>query len=66
MTQQLKLLHRILFSNYVWPLLSCPQFGLLLWALTYIGSWFNGLSLIILGKFVRNSDIRYLLMLVKY
>lgn len=27
------------------------QFGLLLWVLTYVGSWFNGMTLIILSKF---------------
>lgn len=27
------------------------KFGLALWALTYVGSWFNGITLVILGKF---------------
>lgn len=26
------------------------KFGLLLWALTYLGSWFNGITLVVLGK----------------
>lgn len=26
------------------------KFGLVLWALTYVGSWFNGLTLVILGN----------------
>lgn len=26
-----------------------PQFGCLLWCLTYLGSWFNGLTLVILA-----------------
>ena len=26
------------------------KFGLALWALTYVGSWFNGITLVILGK----------------
>lgn len=27
------------------------KFALLLWCLTYLGSWFNGMTLVILGKF---------------
>lgn len=27
------------------------KFGILLWCLTYVGSWFNGMTLIIIGKF---------------
>lgn len=27
------------------------KFGVLLWVLTYLGSWFNGMTLIIIGKF---------------
>jgi len=27
------------------------KFGVLLWCLTYVGSWFNGMTLIIIGKF---------------
>lgn len=27
------------------------QFALLLWVLTYIGSWFNGMTLIIMGMY---------------
>lgn len=26
------------------------KFGVLLWGLTYLGSWFNGMTLVILGK----------------
>lgn len=26
------------------------KFGVLLWCLTYLGSWFNGMTLIIIGK----------------
>ena len=26
------------------------KFGLVLWALTYVGSWFNGITLVILGN----------------
>lgn len=26
------------------------KFGGLLWALTYLGSWFNGITLVVLGK----------------
>lgn len=26
------------------------KFGVLLWCLTYVGSWFNGMTLIIIGK----------------
>lgn len=29
------------------------KFGVLLWCLTYVGSWFNGMTLIIIGKFPR-------------
>lgn len=28
------------------------KFGLVLWALTYVGAWFNGLTLVILGKII--------------
>jgi reticulon-1 len=31
-------------------LVDSVKFGLVLWVLTYIGSWFNGLTLVILGK----------------
>lgn len=27
------------------------KFGLLLWCLTYLGAWFNGMTLIIIGKY---------------
>lgn len=27
------------------------KFGVFLWVLTYLGSWFNGMTLIIIGKF---------------
>ncbi len=27
------------------------KFGVLLWGLTYLGSWFNGMTLVILGEF---------------
>lgn len=26
------------------------KFGLLLWCLTYLGAWFNGMTLVILGE----------------
>jgi hypothetical protein len=26
------------------------KFGVLLWCLTYVGAWFNGMTLIIIGK----------------
>ena len=26
------------------------QFGLVLWVLTYVGSWFDGYTLLIIGK----------------
>jgi hypothetical protein len=28
------------------------KFGVLLWCLTYVGSWFNGMTLIIIGTYV--------------
>lgn len=28
------------------------KFGVLLWSLTYLGAWFNGMTLIIIGKYV--------------
>lgn len=28
------------------------KFGVLLWCLTYVGSWFNGMTLIIIGKYL--------------
>ena len=31
------------------------KFGVLLWTLTYLGSWFNGMTLIIIGIFERNA-----------
>lgn len=31
-------------------LVDSVKFGLLLWALTYLGSWFNGITLVVLGK----------------
>ena len=27
------------------------KFGLILWTLTYVGSWFNGITLVILGNY---------------
>jgi hypothetical protein len=29
------------------------KFGILLWCLTYVGSWFNGMTLIIIGTYAR-------------
>lgn len=29
------------------------KFGVLLWCLTYVGSWFNGMTLVIIGKFCK-------------
>lgn len=31
-------------------LVDSAKFGVLLWVLTYLGSWFNGMTLIIIGK----------------
>lgn len=28
------------------------KFGVLLWALTYLGSWFNGITLVVLGMHI--------------
>lgn len=27
------------------------KFGVILWVMTYIGAWFNGMTLVILGKY---------------
>lgn len=32
-------------------LIDSIKFGLLLWGLTYLGSWFNGMTLVILGEY---------------
>lgn len=32
-------------------LIDSIKFGFLLWGLTYLGSWFNGMTLVILGTF---------------
>lgn len=29
------------------------KFGILLWCLTYLGSWFNGMTVLIFGKFCK-------------
>lgn len=31
-------------------LIDSIKFGLLLWVLTYMGAWFNGMTLVIIGK----------------
>lgn len=31
--------------------LDSAKFALLLWVLTYLGSWFNGITLAVIGKF---------------
>lgn len=33
-------------------LVDSVKFALILWALTYVGSWFNGLTLVILGNYI--------------
>lgn len=40
-------------------LVDSAKFGVLLWVLTYLGSWFNGMTLIIIGK--KNSTFFSLL-----
>lgn len=35
-------------------LIDSIKFGGLLWGLTYLGSWFNGMTLVILGKCFSN------------
>lgn len=35
-------------------LVDSVKFALVLWALTYVGSWFNGLTLVILGNLLCN------------
>lgn len=37
------------------------KFGVLLWCLTYVGSWFNGMTLIIIGKYFSHIVFRCLL-----
>lgn len=32
-------------------LIDSIKFGVALWTLTYLGAWFNGMTLIIIGKF---------------
>lgn len=32
-------------------LIDSIKFGLLLWCLTHLGAWFNGMTLVIIGKF---------------
>lgn len=32
------------------------KFAVVLWILTYLGSWFNGLTLVIIGKFCEAKD----------
>lgn len=39
------------------------KFGVLLWCLTYVGSWFNGMTLIIIGKFFYCTKVLYILLL---
>lgn len=34
------------------------KFGVLLWALTYLGSWFNGITLVVLGKNITLISIK--------
>lgn len=33
-------------------LIDSIKFGLLLWCLTHLGAWFNGMTLVIIGKFL--------------
>jgi len=42
------------------------KFGVLLWCLTYVGSWFNGMTLIIIGKFSCILCIIYLYLTTIY
>lgn len=42
------------------------KFGVLLWCLTYVGSWFNGMTLIIIGKFSRTLWHTSALYLLRY
>lgn len=37
------------------------KFGVLLWCLTYLGSWFNGMTLIIIGKRPQEFNILFIL-----
>ena len=32
------------------------KFGVILWVLTYIGGWFNGMTLVILGNYVMHLE----------
>lgn len=32
------------------------KFGIILWSLTYLGSWFNAMTLIILGQCANNNS----------
>lgn len=34
---------------FVEDLVDSIKFGVLLWCLTYLGSWFNGMTLVIIG-----------------
>lgn len=42
------------------------KFGVLLWCLTYLGAWFNGMTLIIIGKFLLHEifDKNYYVLLL--
>lgn len=35
------------------------KFGVLLWVLTYLGSWFNGMTLVIIGTWIIGSYCSY-------
>lgn len=38
-------------------LIDSIKFGLLLWCLTHLGAWFNGMTLVIIGKFFYFIDL---------
>lgn len=42
------------------------KFGVLLWCLTYVGSWFNGMTLIIIGKCVFRVSFFFLFFLFSF
>lgn len=38
--------------------LDTAKFAVLLWVLTYLGSWFNGITLAVIGEFYNNEKMK--------
>lgn len=42
------------------------KFGVVLWCFTYLGSWFNGMTLIIIGQYFRHFILCYFILFLVF